>query len=121
MLDEIMMQMMMSVNAENVLNTKDGMVSGDGEILKCIEGDDDGWYDNREGRTVRVKPTTLMFTSALRAVAKSHEVANKFNGGTSRNNRRREIVTLYHGRLTRKIVVLASRPRLGRTTASLAP
>ena len=47
LLDEIMMQMMMPVNAESVLNTKDGMASGDGEILKCIEGDDDGWYDDR--------------------------------------------------------------------------
>ena len=56
---------------------------------------------------MRVKPTTLLFTSALRAVAKSHEVANKFNGGMSRKNRRRESVTAHHGRLTRKIVVLA--------------
>ena len=101
------MQMMMPVNAEHVLNTTDGMMSGDGEILKSSEGDDDGWYDDREGNTVRVKPTTLLFTSALKAVAKSHEIASKFNGGTSRKNRRRESVTSYHGRLTRKIVVLA--------------
>jgi pentatricopeptide repeat protein len=45
LLDEIMMQMMMPVNAENVLSTK----GGDREILKNIDGDDDGWYDDREG------------------------------------------------------------------------
>ena len=60
-----------------------------------------------EGKTVRVKPTTLLFTSALRAVAKSHETANKLNGGMSKKNRRRESITSYHGRLARKIVVLA--------------
>jgi pentatricopeptide repeat protein len=107
LLDEIMMQMMMPVNAENVLNAKNGTAAGDGEILKSIEGDDDGWYDDREGRTVRVKPTTLLFTSALRAVAKSHEIATKFNGGTSKKNRRRESIVSYHGRLARKIVILA--------------
>lgn len=101
------MQMMMPVNADNVLNTKNGMAAGDGEILKSIEGDDDGWYDDSEGRTVRVKPTTLLFTSALRAVAKSHEIATKFNGGTSKKNRRRESIASYHGRLARKIVILA--------------
>jgi pentatricopeptide repeat protein len=103
LLDEIMMQMMMPVNAENVLSTK----GGDREILKNIDGDDDGWYDDREGNTVRVKPTTLLFTSALRSVAKSHEIANKLNGGVSRKNRRRESITSYHGRLARKIVILA--------------
>jgi len=106
LLDEIMMQMMMPVNAENVLN-KNGNGTGDREILKNIDGDDDGWYDDREGNTVRVKPTTLLFTSALRSVAKSHEIANKLNGGISRKNRRRESITSYHGRLARKIVILA--------------
>ena len=54
-----------------------------------------------------MKPTTLLFTSALKAVAKSHEIATKFNGGNSRKNRRRESITSYHGRLTRKIVIMA--------------
>lgn len=105
LLDEIMMQMMMPVNAENILSTKDGGAGG--EILKSIEGDDDGWYDDREGKTVRAKPTTLIFTSALRAVAKSHETANKLNGGMSKKNRRRESITSHHGRMARKIVILA--------------
>mmetsp|Transcript_20024 Transcript_20024/g.43386 ORF Transcript_20024/g.43386 Transcript_20024/m.43386 type:complete len:1495 (+) Transcript_20024:183-4667(+) len=103
LLDEVMMQMMMPVNASNVLNK-----SGDAEeILKSVEGDDDGWYDDQKGETSRVKPTTLLFTSALKAVSKSHEIATKFNGALSKKNRRRETATSYHGRLTRKIVVLA--------------
>ncbi len=102
LLDEIMMQMMMPVNADGVLNK-----NGDEVMLRNADGDEDGWYVDREGNTVRVKPTTLLFTSALRAVAKSHETANKLNGGMSKKNRRRESITSYHGRLARKIVVLA--------------
>lgn len=104
LLDEIMMQMMMPVNAEGVLNT-----NGEEVILRnnADGADEDGWYVDREGKTVRVKPTTLLFTSALRAVAKSHETANKLHGGMSKKNRRRESITSYHGRLARKIVVLA--------------
>jgi len=100
LLDEIMMQLMMPVNADGILQGKD-------EILRSIDGDGDGFQDNVDGETVRVKPTTLLFTSALKAVAKSHEVASKFNGGNSKKNRRRESITSYHGRLTRKIVVMA--------------
>ena len=100
LLEEIMMQLSMPVSAENVLN-------GTGEVLRSLDGDEDGWYDDRDGKTVRVKPTTLLFTSALRAVAKSHEVALRFSGGASKKNRKRESVTSYHGRLARKIVILA--------------
>ena len=50
---------------------------------------------------------TLLFTSALKAVAKSHEIANRFNGGLSKKNRRREGIAAHHGRLCRKIVVLS--------------
>ena len=46
LLDEIMMQMMMPVNAENILSTKDGGAGG--EILKSIKGDDDGWPQWRQ-------------------------------------------------------------------------
>ena len=108
LLDEIMMQMMMPVSADGVLGgsgNKDGQQQE--EVLHSIEGDGDGWYDDAKGETVRVKPTTLLFTSALKAVAKSHEIATKFNGGNSKKNRRRESITSYHGRLTRKIVVTA--------------
>lgn len=100
LLEEIMTQLAMPVSAENVLN-------GNGEVLKSLDGDEDGWYDDRDGNTVRVKPTTLLFTSALKAVAKSHEVAIRFSGGKSKKNRKRESTTAYHGRLARKIVVLA--------------
>lgn len=102
LLEEIMMQMMMPVNADGVLNK-----NGDEVMMRNADGEEDGWYVDREGKTVRVKPTTLLFTSALRAVAKSHETANKLNGGMSKKNRRRESITSYHGRLARKIVVLA--------------
>lgn len=100
LLEEIMMQLSMPVSAENVLN-------GNGEVLKSMDGDEDGWYDDREGKTVRVKPTTLLFTSALKAVAKSHEIASRFSGGKSKKHRKRESITSYHGRLARKIVILA--------------
>ena len=103
LLVEIMAQMMMPVSAEQVLNGK-GMEE---EVLRSMDGDNDGWYDDREGRTVRVKPTTLIFTSALKAVAKSHEIALRFSGGKSKKNRRRESIASYHGRLARKIVILA--------------
>lgn len=100
LLEEIMTQLSMPVSSENVLN-------GNGEILKSLDGDEDGWYDNREGETVRVKPTTLLFTSALKAVAKSHQIATRFSGGKSKKHRKRESITSYHGRLARKIVILA--------------
>ena len=107
LLDEVMMQLMMPVNAEGVMNNKKNGSGNEEETLRSIDGDDDGWYDKVDGETVRVKPTTLLFTSALKAVAKSHEIATKFNGGNSRKNRRRESITSYHGRLTRKIVIMA--------------
>lgn len=101
LLDEVMLQMMTPVNSEVVRGP-----NGE-EIVKNVSGVEDGFWDDRDGRTVRTKPTTLLFTSALRAVAKSHEIANKFSGGTSKKNRRREGITGHHGRLARKIVVLA--------------
>jgi len=100
LLEEIMMQLSMPVSAESVMNAN-------GEVLKSMDGDEDGWYDDREGKTVRVKPTTLLFTSALKAVAKSHEIASRFSGGKSKKHRKRESITSYHGRLARKIVILA--------------
>lgn len=103
LLEEVINQMMLPVSAESVLDSK-GMEQ---EVLRSEEGDGDGWYDDRDGKRVRVKPTTLLFTSALRAVAKSHEIACRFSGGTSRKNRRRESITAHHGKLSRKIVILA--------------
>lgn len=100
LLEEIMTQLSMPVTSESVLN-------GNGDILKSLDGDEDGWYDNRDGETVRVKPTSLLFTSALKAVAKSHQIATRFSGGKSKKNRKRESITSYHGRLARKIVILA--------------
>ena len=103
LLEEVMTQMMTPLSAQNVLNSK-GMMD---EILKSEEGDGDGWHDDRDGNTVRVKPTTLLFTPALKSVAKSHEIACRFSGGTSRKNRKRESIAAHHGRLARKIVILA--------------
>ncbi|KAL7543836.1 hypothetical protein ACHAXR_013184 [Thalassiosira sp. AJA248-18] len=107
LLDEIMTQMMMPVSAGDVL--MNGINGGDGGMsLGGMNGDENnGWYDDQHGNTIRVKPTTLLFTSALQAVSKSHEIATKFNGGKSKKNRRRESITSYHGRLTQKIVILA--------------
>lgn len=104
LLEEIIAQMMMPVSTENVMNNKGALE----EILRSDEeGDGDGWYDDKTGKRIHVKPTTLLFTSALKAVAKSHAIACKFSGGMSRKNRKRESVTAHHGRLARKIVILA--------------
>jgi pentatricopeptide repeat protein len=54
-----------------------------------------------------VKPTTLCFSSALRAVAKSHEIAIRFERGSSRKQLRRESFAAHHGQMARQIVILA--------------
>eukprot|EP00536_Pseudo-nitzschia_multiseries_P007081 jgi/Psemu1/239925/estExt_Genewise1.C_1600036 len=54
-----------------------------------------------------VKPTTLCFTAALKAVAKSHEIANRYQRGTSRRDMKRETITAHHGKMARQIVILA--------------
>jgi pentatricopeptide repeat protein len=54
-----------------------------------------------------VKPTTLCFSSALRAVAKSHEIAIRFEKGSSRKQLRRESFAAHHGQMARQIVILA--------------
>ena len=60
-----------------------------------------------EMKHFQVKPTTMCFTAALKAVARSHEISILFENGASRRFRRREKLTLYHGRMTRDIVVKA--------------
>ena len=54
-----------------------------------------------------VKPTTLCFTAALKSVARSHEIANRYQRGTSRRDMKREKITAHHGKMARQIVVLA--------------
>lgn len=54
-----------------------------------------------------VAPTTLCFSSALRAVARSHATAIRYEKGHSRRNRRREFLTKHHGQLARHILILA--------------
>jgi Pentatricopeptide repeat domain len=54
-----------------------------------------------------VHPTTLCFASALRGVARSHAIAIRYERGASPRHRRREAVTLHHGKLARKIVIMA--------------
>jgi Pentatricopeptide repeat domain len=54
-----------------------------------------------------VNPTTLCFASALRGVARSHAIAIRYERGSSPRHRRREAITLHHGKLTRKIVIMA--------------
>jgi len=60
-----------------------------------------------EMRTMSVTPTTLCFTSALRAVAKSHETAIRYERGFSRKNMRREEITAHHGNIAKSILVYA--------------
>lgn len=54
-----------------------------------------------------VKPTTLIFSSALKAVSRSHANALRFEGGRSKKNKRRESIAAHHGKLAKRIVVLA--------------
>lgn len=60
-----------------------------------------------EMRAMEVKPTTLCFTSALRAVSRSHQTAIRYENGWSKKNRQRERITAHHGALARQIVILA--------------
>ena len=54
-----------------------------------------------------IRPTTLIFSSALKAVARSHANALRFEGGRSKKNKRRERVAAHHGKMAKLIVVLA--------------
>jgi pentatricopeptide repeat protein len=54
-----------------------------------------------------VKPTTLCFSSALRAVARSHEIGTRFERGWSQKQLRRETFAAHHGKMARAIVILA--------------
>jgi hypothetical protein len=55
----------------------------------------------------RVLPTTLIYTAALHAVAKSHGTALRFEGGTHRKDLRRQRIAAHHGKLARQIVLMA--------------
>jgi len=54
-----------------------------------------------------VKPTTLCFSSALKAVARSHEIGVRFERGSSRKQLRRELFAAHHGKMARQIVIMA--------------
>ena len=56
---------------------------------------------------MQVKPTTLCFTSALRAVARSHAIAVRYEKGSSRRHQRREFLTSHHGKMARQLLILA--------------
>lgn len=60
----------------------------------------------------QIKPTTLIFTSALKAVARSHANALRFEGGKSKKNKRREQITAHHGKMARRLVVLAEQAQV---------
>lgn len=60
-----------------------------------------------EMQMMDVKPTSLVFTAALRSVARSHANALRFSGGFSKKDKRRESITAHHGKMTRRIVILA--------------
>lgn len=55
----------------------------------------------------QVKPTTLCFTAALKAVARSHETSIRFENGSSRKQLRREGIAAHHGTMARSIVIMA--------------
>ncbi|GKY93936.1 hypothetical protein MPSEU_000360500 [Mayamaea pseudoterrestris] len=57
-----------------------------------------------EMEQLEVKPTTLCFTSALRAVAKSQAIAIRYENGSSKRNRRRELLASHHGKMAARIL-----------------
>jgi pentatricopeptide repeat protein len=65
-----------------------------------------------EMQAANVKPTPLIFSSALKAVARSHANALRFHGGRSSKNKRRELITAHHGNMTRAIVIAADNARV---------
>lgn len=73
-----------------------------------------------EMKAMGVTPTTLCFTSALRAVAKSHQNAIRFDRGWSRKNMRREYLTYHHGNLAKDIVVLAEQAECDQDTGFIS-
>ena len=60
-----------------------------------------------EMEQLQIKPTTYCFACALRAVARSHATAIRYENGSSRRNLRRETLTKHHGRMAREIVIKA--------------
>lgn len=54
-----------------------------------------------------VKPTTLCFSGALRAVARSHEIGVRFERGSSKKQLRRELFAAHHGKMARQILIMA--------------
>ena len=54
-----------------------------------------------------VKPTTLCFSSALKAIARSHQIAIRFENGSSTHYRKRQEVAAHHGKMTRQVVIKA--------------
>lgn len=61
----------------------------------------------QEMNRFEVKPTTLCFSGALRAVARSHEIGIRFERGSSRKQLRRELFASHHGKMAREIVIMA--------------
>ena len=60
-----------------------------------------------EMQMMGVKPTTLIFTASLKAVARSHANTLRFEGGFSKKKKRRETITAHHGKMAKQIVVFA--------------
>ena len=60
-----------------------------------------------EMQQMQVKPTTLCFSSALRAVARSHSTAVRYEHGSSPRHLQREHITKHHGKLARTMLIMA--------------
>jgi pentatricopeptide repeat protein len=68
----------------------------------------------------QVKPTTLCFSSALRAVAKSHATAIRYEQGSSKKDRRREFLTGHHGKMARTLVIMAENAEVNQDRGFIA-
>lgn len=60
-----------------------------------------------EMTSFEVKPTTLCFSAALKAIARSHHIAIRFENGASPHYRRRQEVAAHHGKMARQVIIAA--------------
>ena len=54
-----------------------------------------------------IKPTTLCFSAALKAIARSHHIAIRYENGASIHYRKRQEVAAHHGKMARQVVIAA--------------
>jgi len=73
-----------------------------GEAEKCLS-----LLHEMQSPVFNVKPTTFVYTAALRGVARAHLNAIRFEQGLRLENKRRELIIRHLGLITRQILIMA--------------